>query len=175
MLAVLKAGGAYVPLAPDIPDRRFELILRESQSAVVLTDDRYHARLSELVDAARLKVDVLPIGQVASARTARTDLDAVAPIRPDNLAYVIYTSGTTGRPKGVMVEHQSVVNYIRNAGDRLSLSASDICGYSTNLSFDLTVTTTLACLALGGCVAVYTATRAMWTRIGAFSSSRVSR
>src|SRR5215211_1171335 len=54
MLAVLKAGGAYVPLAPDSPDRRFELILRESQSAVVLTDDRYHARLSELVDAAQL-------------------------------------------------------------------------------------------------------------------------
>lgn len=29
---------------------------------------------------------------------------------PHDLAYVIYTSGTTGRPKGVMIEHGSLVN-----------------------------------------------------------------
>ncbi|HBK24338.1 MAG TPA: non-ribosomal peptide synthetase, partial [Planktothrix sp. UBA10369] len=32
-------------------------------------------------------------------------------ITPKHLAYLIYTSGSTGNPKGVMIEHQSLVNH----------------------------------------------------------------
>ncbi|MGN8231418.1 amino acid adenylation domain-containing protein, partial [Paenibacillus polymyxa] len=39
------------------------------------------------------------------------DTTDIEPINePQDLAYVIYTSGTTGRPKGVMIEHHSLVN-----------------------------------------------------------------
>lgn len=44
---------------------------------------------------------------------------APAPLTPDRLAYVLFTSGTTGDPKGVMIEHRSVVNLARHVADSL--------------------------------------------------------
>ncbi|MCM5553310.1 AMP-binding protein [Pleomorphomonas sp. NRK KF1] len=40
-------------------------------------------------------------------------------LTPDRLAYVLFTSGTTGDPKGVMIEHHSVVNLARHVADSL--------------------------------------------------------
>ena len=77
---------------------------------------------------------------------------------PDHAAYVIYTSGTTGRPKGVMVEHSSVVNYVCwGRKHYLPDAAADptVFPLYTPLSFDLTVTSIYIPLLSGNSVAVY--------------------
>ncbi|MFF3958961.1 amino acid adenylation domain-containing protein [Streptomyces sp. NPDC001890] len=158
MLAVLKAGGAYVPVSPDSPNDRIALLMTETACPVVLTDGIHQARLADVVrTTVPGDVQVLTVDEELLTRPPLpSDGPAQwAPATADQLAYVIFTSGTSGRPKGVMVEHRSVVNYVRNVGAHLGLSAADTCDYSTPISFDLTVTTTLACLALGGRVAVH--------------------
>ncbi|HET8845931.1 MAG TPA: amino acid adenylation domain-containing protein, partial [Ktedonobacteraceae bacterium] len=58
----------------------------------------------------------------------------------ENLAYVLYTSGSTGQPKGVMVPHRSLVNYVKWSVETYEVSQG--CGTLVHspLSFDLTIT-----------------------------------
>ncbi|MBV6717582.1 condensation domain-containing protein, partial [Paenibacillus chitinolyticus] len=71
-----------------------------AESARVSTDQGDGAALGSTADS---KSD----GSLSASGTP----DGVpAEAQPHDLAYVIYTSGTTGRPKGVMIEHGSLVN-----------------------------------------------------------------
>ena len=105
LLGILKSGGAYVPLSPGTPHQRLALMIDQCQSPVVLTQQKL--------------ADDLP-GLEGQTVCLDSDWDSIAkqsnsnPIRrtqPSNLAYVIFTSGSTGQPKGVQIEHQSVVNF----------------------------------------------------------------
>ncbi|MBF3173345.1 AMP-binding protein, partial [Pseudomonas aeruginosa] len=66
------------------------------------------------------------------------DLPA-ANVAPGDLAYVIYTSGSTGMPKGVMVEHRSVVNRLNWMQRRYPIGERDVLLQKTPVTFDVSV------------------------------------
>nr|WP_255457945.1 non-ribosomal peptide synthetase [Rhodanobacter sp. K2T2] len=109
MLAVLKAGGAYVPLDPVYSSDRLGRILGDAAASVLLLDaDGRHA----LGDVVATQTHVLALDELPNAWADEPESDLhIDGLTPDHLAYVIYTSGSTGEPKGVMVEHRSVVNF----------------------------------------------------------------
>ena len=93
LLGILKAGGAYVPLDPAYPADRLAFMLEDSQSLIVLTQERLLPSLSETqVQPFCLDTDSHRIADLP-------DHDLHAGVTTDNLAYVMYTSGSTGRPK----------------------------------------------------------------------------
>ncbi|HET8891758.1 MAG TPA: amino acid adenylation domain-containing protein, partial [Candidatus Angelobacter sp.] len=113
LLGILQAGGAYVPLDPSHPDDRLAHALQDSQATVVLTQKHLQEKLNALKPTLTQVIPVdeqwMEIGErVAGLKARKVDLQQS--VRPNHLAYVIYTSGSTGLPKGVMVEHRSVVN-----------------------------------------------------------------
>ncbi|SHN14586.1 amino acid adenylation domain-containing protein, partial [Flavobacterium pectinovorum] len=58
---------------------------------------------------------------------------------PRDLAYLIYTSGTTGNPKGVMIEHTSLVNRLTWMQKAYPLSCGETLIQKTTYSFDVSV------------------------------------
>ncbi|WP_169734039.1 non-ribosomal peptide synthetase [Zymobacter palmae] len=136
VLAVLKAGGAYVPLDPAYPDDRLRYILEDSRPTVLITTADFPPRMAPLPDALTLALmegDTLlwPHGSVWEA--------ALPTAAPDNLAYLIYTSGSTGQPKGVMVPHRAVVNFLCHQQRQLGVDERDRLLAITTLSFDIHV------------------------------------
>lgn len=105
ILAVLKSGGAYLPLEPNTPPLRARAILEQAQAALAITTSQIAAALQPfqtvpvLLDRERAEI----ANESAEPPTSE--------VTPSHLAYVIYTSGTTGQPKGVMIEHHSLVNH----------------------------------------------------------------
>jgi len=134
MLGVLKAGGAYVPLDPIHPEKRLAYMLADAQPLVLLTQERLQSELPPhsshvvVIDA-----DSPPTAQVKSPPAP-----AQARSRHD-LAYVIYTSGSTGEPKGVEIEHCSVVNMLTSMQQRPGVGAEDTMLAVTTLVFDIAV------------------------------------
>jgi amino acid adenylation domain-containing protein len=54
-------------------------------------------------------------------------------------AYVIYTSGTTGRPKGVVVEHRGLLNFLIWKQRATGIESDDSVLQKTPISFDASV------------------------------------
>ncbi|MDH2427992.1 amino acid adenylation domain-containing protein [Sphaerisporangium sp. TRM90804] len=99
-LAVWKAGGAYVPLDPAFPPARLSFLVQDSAAALVVSGGGLEARAGEL------GAPVVPVEVPGD--------DAALPpaAAPGGLCYIIYTSGSTGQPKGVLVEHRGLVNFL---------------------------------------------------------------
>ncbi|WP_406498901.1 amino acid adenylation domain-containing protein [Streptomyces sp. NBC_00846] len=108
LLAVLKAGAAYAPLDPGDSATRRGYILSDAGAQVVVTDGPGADALAHGLDGHT----VVLVDRDAEVIGAQTTEDPGLPIARDALAYLIYTSGTTGLPKGVMVAHGGLMNYL---------------------------------------------------------------
>ena len=143
VLGVLKSGGAYLPLDPRSPAGRLEFILRDARVPVVLAGPGLVARIPERVSR------VIEVDAGGGVFLAESDERPEERTRPDHLAYVIYTSGSTGQPKGVLVPHRGLVNYLAWCTEAYAVAEGEGAPVHSPLVFDLTVTSLLAPLVAG--------------------------
>jgi amino acid adenylation domain-containing protein len=140
ILAIIKAGGAYLPIDPDYPETRIKYILEDSDTKLLLTQN-------ELTDKANSDCETLFI---QDQELSDIDTSNLVSINSSNdLIYVIYTSGSTGNPKGVMIEHRSVNNFIKGVTDVIEFSSQNTILALTTISFDIFVLETLLSLIKG--------------------------
>lgn len=105
-LGILKAGGAFVPFIPGYPDERVDFCMADGGIRWLVTTAKLKA---ERIALAGRGYEVLALEDLLEGDAGA--LGAVE-VRGQDLAYCIYTSGTTGRPKGVMIEHGNIANYV---------------------------------------------------------------
>lgn len=106
LLGVLKAGGVYLPLDPAAPSERQNLILRDARPRVLIAGQ---SAGNYALDESTILLCLAHESEIIDQEPKEKPECQVG---PGNLSYMIYTSGSTGIPKGVLVEHRSLVNLI---------------------------------------------------------------
>ncbi|MBA2650288.1 MAG: amino acid adenylation domain-containing protein [Legionella sp.] len=147
ILAILKVGCAYVPFDPAQPAARLTQLMQASGISVLLLSSAEKPLFAGFTGHCIFVDKITPLPknkimqpiQLANAHT----------IDPQDLAYVIYTSGTTGKPKGVMIEHQSLVNFSQWYAEYAESYPTQRIDCSGNYIFDTTVSTSIVPLMLG--------------------------
>jgi len=143
VLAVGKLGAAFVPLDPREPDERVAAMLATAAPACAISVEDEPLRTS---------LPSLALDDAALAALA-ADPGADVAVADDDLVYVIFTSGSTGDPKGVMVEHRNVLNYVSYVARAYRIGATvPAVPALASLSFDASVQEVLAPLARGDAV-----------------------
>ncbi|MEM8604799.1 MAG: amino acid adenylation domain-containing protein, partial [Cyanobacteria bacterium P01_H01_bin.121] len=133
LLAILKVGAVYIPLDPNYPVERSHFVATNAQlKGILIHDQTAHLR-------AQLQIDLnwidLATDQAAIAQQPTANLGTQ--VKPDDLAYLIYTSGSTGQPKGVPIQHRSLVNLLQSMAQEPGITAEDTLLAVTTISFDI--------------------------------------
>jgi len=136
MLGVLKAGAAYIPLDPEIPADRLNFIMEDANAKLLITAD-------EILERIGLQLNRPSIFNIDKQLIELDNYTGTKPIginrTASDLCYIIYTSGTTGNPKGVLLEHKNVVNYINSAKTIYPIKQTDRALQGFSVSFDASI------------------------------------
>ncbi|WP_405289695.1 amino acid adenylation domain-containing protein [Methanobrevibacter sp.] len=103
---ILKSGAAFIPVDSEYPSERIEHVLTDSESKFIIVDDVIEKKC---IDLSQYSDNLLDVNELLKEEnTSNPDPD----VHANNMAYLIYTSGSTGLPKGVILEHGNIANFV---------------------------------------------------------------
>lgn len=141
ILAVLKSGGAYLPIDVDCPEERFNYIIQDSKAKILITKVDILSKFQN-IKCKKLFLDQFNYQKYNSLNLKKT-------IIQKSLCYIIYTSGSTGQPKGVLIQHDGMLNTLLSINKNLGVNKNDKILALSKLTFDLSVYDILGILISG--------------------------
>ncbi len=164
IIGIYKAGAIYVPLDPASPAPRLAKIIDSCEPRWLLAAGPVTGLIDDLAGdgggRSSLRVGWLGLDHPQTGRVRMTfsarDLEGYPPGpvgtpggRSDP-AHILYTSGSTGQPKGVMITHDNVLQFIQWAVRYFDMRPGDRNSCHPPLHFDLSMLDIFGTFASGG-------------------------
>lgn len=130
-LGILKSGRSYIPLDPNFPKERLEFIITHSEVRFMIMDEEQELAVSKQVRRITL-AEIISSESNSACHHNET-------IAEDKTAYIIYTSGSTGEPKGVVISHDALLNFLLSMQKEPKITEEDLLFSVTTQSFDISM------------------------------------
>lgn len=130
-LGILKSGSSYIPLDPNFPKERLEFIIKHSEVQSIIMEEEQELSIPK--ELKRIRFAEIVSSEVNNARLNDNTLAS------DSTAYIIYTSGSTGEPKGVVIEHAALLNFLLSMQKEPKITDTDLLFSVTTQSFDISM------------------------------------
>ena len=134
-LASLYSGNFYVPLDVKSPIERIKKVIIDLEPALIFTNSQLLPLLLSNPAISTFKIiniDEIIISQIEPPKRSLKIIDT-DPI------YCLYTSGSTGSPKGVVLSHKAVDDFISWAEKTYNITEQTIIGNQAPFLFDVSV------------------------------------
>ncbi|KYQ91787.1 hypothetical protein DLAC_07582 [Tieghemostelium lacteum] len=158
ILSIWKLGYIYVPLDTSYPLDRLSYITQNSEATLILTSNDWISKIKP-VETSSNSIKIIPIESLFNINGNsgekwwncfdKKPLHIIENLENDR-AYLIYTSGSTGSPKGVLVSHRGIVNFLIDQIDAFEFSSSTRLLQSLPICFDASLSEIGTCLLSGG-------------------------
>ena len=143
-IGVLYSANFYVPLDVKSPLDRVLKVLDNLNPEIIITNSVLKNKIEKYALSQNIKI--LNIDEIDLIDTHNKHEDRINKVIDTDPIYCIYTSGSTGIPKGVLLSHRSVNDFIDWVGEKYELDENTILGNQSPFLFDVSVIDIYICL-----------------------------